>query len=447
MCSRFIGRRLPSHASTDYSSEISGRRASLSYDSEVPVSAVGLNHHLAPTERLAVVSKVAADVQAELAASSLTGHIVLSTCNRFEIYFDSDSFHAGLETVLASIRGALPFEQRELVDHFEVYAGQAAVQHLLEVACGLDSMVIGEAEVIGQVRDALKDGEAQAGASLRRLFNAALTTAKAVTSRTDLGAAGRSIAQVGLDLISSRHFGLAAARVLIVGTGRYAAVVVAALNRLGCADIEVYSESGRATTFAATHPVRPVPEGDLLASISTAQVLVTCRGGGQADSPLITAELLALARGTDSVLPILDLSLHGDVEAGAGELLNVDLIDLDEIGAHAPAEQTAAIIAARNLVTRGVDTYLHLEQGRAASPAVTAIRAHVSQFIEREIESAARRYDPATAAAVAHSLRRVSNALLHTPSLRAAEFARSGDLADYSQALHTLFGIEVEAKA
>ena len=163
---------------------------------------------------------------------------------------------------------------------------------------------------------------------------------------------------------------------------------------------------------------------------------------------LIGAGMLADARpGVVAVLPVLDLSLTGDVDAEAATLLGIDLIDLEEIGAHAPAEQAAAVLAARDLVSRGVDTYLHLEQGRAATPAVPALRAHVSQFIEREIEAANRRYDSETAAAVARSLRRVSNALLHTPSLRAAELARSGELADYSHALQTLFGIEIEAQA
>ena len=144
---------------------------------------------------------------------------------------------------------------------------------------------------------------------------------------------------------------------------------------------------------------------------------------------------------------MLDLSLNGDIDPAAGHQVAIDLIDLEEVGAHAPTEQATTVLAARDLVNRGVNTYLHLEQGRAATPAVTAMRSHVSQFIEREIESAARRYEPGTAAAVAHSLRRVSNALLHTPSLRAAELARSGGLADYQNALHTLFGIEIEADA
>lgn len=412
----------------------------------MPVTAIGLSHHLVPLDDLARLSDASGSVLERLDAAELPGLVLLNTCNRFELYFETPSFHSGLETVLASVRDSLPTSERGLVEEFEVYAGQAAVQHLLEVASGLDSMVVGEAEIIGQVREALRASGDRASASLHRLFHAALTTAKAVSSETDLGAAGRSIAQVGLGLVESRHFALAGRRTLVVGTGSYARVVTATLARLGCSDIWVYSPSGRARRFAATHPVQPVPIDGLSPALATADLLVTCSGGERTTGPVVTTEMLASARATAStLLPVLDLSLTGDVEPEAQSLPFVDLIDLEEVGAHAPAEQTAAVLAARDLVTRGVDTYLHLEQGRQATPAVTAIRAHVSQFIEREIEAANRRYDPDTAAAVAHSLRRVSNALLHTPSLRAAELARSGELADYSHALHTLFGIEVEA--
>jgi glutamyl-tRNA reductase len=273
-----------------------------------------------------------------------------------------------------------------------------------------------------------------------------LTTGKAVSSQTDLGAAGRSIAAVGLELVEQRHFSLAGRRVLLIGTGSYARVVTASLLRMGCDDLAVYSRSGRAERFAASHPVEPIASDGLITALSDADLVVTCSGQEADSTPILTASLLASARdSTSPLLPILDLSLAGDVAEDAGQLVGVDLIDLDEIGAHAPAEQSAAVLAARDLVTRGVDTYLHLESGRAATPAVTAMRSHVSQFIEREIEAAARRYDAETAAAVARSLRRVSNALLHTPSLRAAELARAGGLEDYQRALQTLFGIDVEA--
>jgi hypothetical protein len=220
-------------------------------------------------------------------------------------------------------------------------------------------------------------------------------------------------------------FDMFASPVRLVGEGRVTGVEVERTT----------VEAGRAVGTGQTY-------------IIPADLVVACSGTESADGPLLGAGLLAGARaGTTAMLPVLDLSLAGDVDPAASRLLGIDLIDLEEIGAHAPAEQAAAVLAARDLVARGVDTYLHLEQGRAATPAVTAMRAHVTQFIEREIESANRRYDAATAAAVARSLRRVSNALLHTPSLRAAELARSGELADYSHALQTLFGIEVEADA
>lgn len=415
----------------------------------MPLTAVGISHHLVPLDNLAELSKVAEAITGVLDAEPrLLGRVVLSTCNRFEVYFEADSFHGSLEAVLATISTSLPADSRAIVEQFEVYPGQAAVQHLLEVAAGLEAMVIGEAEIIGQVREALAAAGSRAGASLTRLFHAALTTAKAVTAKTDLGAAGRSIATVGLELVEKRHFPLAGRSALLVGTGSYARVVTAALVRRGCTDVTVYSPTGRAEQFAATHPVHPVLEGGLAEAIATTDLLVACSGGAATTGSLIGTGLLAGARaGVVAVLPVLDLSLTGDVDPEAATLLGVDLIDLEEIGAHAPAEQAAAVLAARDLVTRGVDTYLHLEQGRAATPAVTAMRAHVSQFIEREIESANRRYDAETAAAVARSLRRVSNALLHTPSLRAAELARSGELADYSHALQTLFGIEIEAEA
>ncbi len=413
----------------------------------MPIAALGISHHLVSLDELSALSGAATQVASALENHpEVGGFVLLSTCNRFELYFDAPLFHPSLEAVLDAIKAALPEDRADLASEFEVHAGQMAVQHLLEVTAGLDAMVVGEAEILGQVREALAEADEHNTPGLRRLFHAALTTGKAVSSQTDLGAAGRSIAAVGLQLVEQRHFSLAGRRVLLLGTGSYARVVTASLARMGCTDLAVYSRSGRAERFAASHPVEPIASDGLITALSDADLVVTCSGQEAGSSPILTASLLASARdSTSPLLPILDLSLSGDVAEDAGQLIGVDLIDLDEIGAHAPAEQSAAVLAARDLVTRGVDTYLHMESGRAATPAVTAMRSHVSQFIEREIESATRRYDAETAAAVARSLRRVSNALLHTPSLRAAELARAGGLEDYQHALHTLFGIDVEA--
>ncbi len=220
----------------------------------MPVTAIGLSHHLVPLDDLARLSDASGSVLERLDAAELPGLVLLNTCNRFELYFETPSFHSGLETVLASVRDSLPTSERGLVEEFEVYAGQAAVQHLLEVASGLDSMVVGEAEIIGQVREALRASGDRASASLHRLFHAALTTAKAVSSETDLGAAGRSIAQVGLGLVESRHGALADA-----GRRGWAPEATPGWSphvaRLGCSDIGVYSPAPRPQV--RSHPPRP----------------------------------------------------------------------------------------------------------------------------------------------------------------------------------------------
>lgn len=411
----------------------------------MPLFAAGVSHHHVASDAVGQLAHRADEVAARLLASSdvVAGVAVLATCNRFEIYLDVAGFHSAVETTLAAVRDTVAELDPEVLDAFVVYAGQGVVEHLFEVACGLDSMVVGEAEVAGQVRSALSRADATASPPLRRLFQDALTTSKAVTSRTGLSSAGRSIASVGLDIAGERLGSWADARVLLIGTGAYARVVVADLARRGCTDILVYSPTGQAERFAATHPVEPVSASGLVDALTRADAVIACSGHGPA---VLTADLVAEARrGREPVLAVVDLSAASDVAVEVEALAEVDVITLDRIGDQVPSEQGDAVLDARDIVRRAVATYLHLEEGRMAVPAVTAIRAHVSQIIEREIELAQDHHSPEVAAAIARSLRRVSNSLLHAPSVRAAELARSGELDDYRRALHTLFGIVVEA--
>jgi glutamyl-tRNA reductase len=370
--------------------------------------------------------------------------ILLATCNRFELYVDATEFHSAVEAGRAMIAGLTETDLPEVDPALVVHVGDGAVEHLFLVASGLDSVVVGEREIAGQVRQALAEHDTTTSPGLRRLFQAALTTSKAVASSTMLGASGRSLAGVGLDLLADRFFSLEGRRVLIQGTGAYAGVVLSELLRRGVDQIRVYSSAGRADAFAAGHsPALPVPPEDLRQALAWADAVVCCSGTG---SPTLTADNLADARlGRTTPLPVLDLAMAGDVAPEVSLLPHVVVIDLDEVSRHAPVEQADAVAAAIELVRRGVAAFSHVEGGRQADPAVTAIRAYVAAIIEAEIVAAEGRHTPETADAVARSLRRVSNALLHTPSVRAAELARTGDLEDYRSALHTLFGIDVEA--
>lgn len=403
---------------------------------------VGVNHHQSALADVAALAPLAEPLRQTLVTNNaVAGVVVLATCNRFELYLDAPAFHPAVEAATAAIRGLAGPTGPALADALAIAAGEGAVRRCFSVAAGLDSMVVGEAEVAGQVRAALFAAGPAASAPLQRLFQHALATSKTVTSRTRLGAAGRSIASVGLDVVESRYGVLADRRVLLIGTGAYARVVCADLLRRGCRDIWVYSRSGRADVFAQSHPVRVAT--DLPDALARAELVVTA---SRAEQPVLTAEMLAESRfGSQAALPVIDLSLAEDVDPAATQLPGVDLIDLEVIGAHAPIEAASAVLAAQDIVNKAVETFLHLESGRSADPAVIAMRSHVMTIIEAEAEQAALKYPPEVAQAVARSLRRVSNALLHTPSLRAQQLARTGELDDYRRAMNTLFGIDVPA--
>ncbi|MFZ1911337.1 MAG: glutamyl-tRNA reductase [Propionicimonas sp.] len=410
----------------------------------MPLFAAGVSHHQVAADSVAALTRHTADIVDRMKANDGVHAVVaLATCNRFELYLDVDGFHSAVDQSLAAIAASVPELDAAVLESFVIFAGQGVVEHLFEVACGLDSMVVGEVEIVGQVRDALANSDGDISPPLRRLFQNALTTSKAVIARTELGAAGRSIASVGLDLAEPRLVAWSQARVLVIGTGTYARVVVADLTRRGCARVSVYSGSGQAERFAASHPVHPLRPGDLAASLQAADLVVTCSGNG---GEVLSSAIIATSRtSSNGILPIVDLSGGTDVAIEVDQLAQVDVITLDRIGTRVPPEHASAILDARDIVNRAVATYFHLEEGRTATPAVTAMRAHVARIIELEIENAGSQYSPETAEAIARSLRRVSNSLLHAPSVRAAELARAGDLSDYHHALHTLFGIVVDA--
>jgi len=304
-------------------------------------------------------------------------------------------------------------------------------------------MVVGESEIAGQVRSSLQAYSEQAGPALHRLFRMALGTSKSIANATALGAMGRSVASVALDLVETRHGHLAGRRALLVGTGAYAGVVTADLIRRG-AQVFVYSSSGRATAFAQTHPVNPVGDDRLPDALALAQVLVACSGRGRRANR-ITARQVSDARAASvGPLPVVDLALARDVSPELAMTPGIDLIDLDVVGEHAPTDHVESLHRARELIDEAVDDYLRTERARLADPAILAVRAYVNQIVAHEIDSVTAHGSPDEAAAVRRSLRRVANAVLHQPTVRAAAAAQDGDLGEFTSALERVFGIEVD---
>lgn len=374
--------------------------------------------------------------------SPVSGVVVVSTCNRLEIYLDAVRFHDAIDEVTAIVAHATDTPVDEVSGSLKVRVGAPVAAHLFTVASGLDSMVVGEAEIGGQIARAFRDAQTAGTTSpaINLLFQSAARTAKQVVTDTGLGAAGRSIASVALDIVA-RSFDLAGTGALIIGTGAYARVVAAELRNRGCVALSVFSPSGRAAAFADRHHAEPVAGNELEAALSSSDLVVACSGSLAAviDEPLLAA---AVAR-RDTPLPIIDLALHADVSHAARAVPGIRLVDLHTVSEQADPAHLSAVTKAQDIVIAGVAAFEDRMAIRRLDPAVVALREHISGAVEKEMVRLRAKYPSEIAAEVELSLHRVTQSLLHTPTLRAKELARNGNGAGYLEALHTLFGIDI----
>ncbi len=377
-----------------------------------------------------VTSPTAADVIAQ--ADFVRGAIVLSTCNRFEAYVDLDDPltarpELAFETIFEALEVAAGDDARALRASAVALTGQDVVRHLFAVSSGLESMVVGEEEITGQVQRALRDAR-EAGTTssgLELLFQRAAHASREARAQSDLAAAGRSLARIALDMADTRVTDWADARVLLVGTGSYAATTVVALQARGARDIRVFSATGRAQQFATRYGVRA--ETELRTAIANAEVVITCTSRyvvTPADIPDHSPRL------------VIDLGLPRNVEPAVGELLGIELLDLELIGRHAALPDLGP--GAHEVVGNAAAAF---EADRLAAPSIVALRRHVDAVLSAEIDRLRTRGgDERTESALRH----LAGVLMHAPSVRARELAAQGRVAEFESAVETLFGAVAE---
>ncbi len=381
----------------------------------------------------------------------VTGCIVLATCNRFEVYLEVDgaaeadtAVDAAIEAIaqesgleLAAVRAAL----RVSSDHH-------TVRHLFAVAAGLDSMVIGEREVAGQVRRALTTAREVGTTSpaLERLFQTASRVARSVGADTELGSTGRSVVGVALDLAEhelTRHgVSLATARVLLVGTGSYAGASMQALANRGTHRVAVHSPSGRIPQLAALAGLPLVSADELAPTLAAVDVVVSCSG---ARGPVIDAAMVAAARAASGTgarprpMVVVDLALRHDVDPAVAQVPGVLLVDLAAVRDHSPTTVGPAVAAGLAIVDQHVAAFAGTAAEAAATPGVLALRAYVQELLEAELARPGV-HDEATARAVRH----FAASFLHAPMVRARDLARSGRAQEFTAALEAMLGITLD---
>jgi len=408
----------------------------------MPLALAGVSHLDVELPELEQAGAHALDLPNELLMQHVAdGAVLLSTCNRIELYLDAQDPERAVaragELLASPATGVNDLSRR-----LQRRMGDDVARHLFAVASGLESMVVGEAEIAGQVRAAIADArrDGTATAPLERLFGTASRVSRQVTTTTGLGAAGRSVVSVALDLVEREHGPIAGRTVCLIGTGSFARISHAALRTRGAGELLLYSLSGRATRFAETHAGTVVAQSALAEALAAAELIVSCSG---APHPVIDRQALeqALLRGRSGRLPIVDLALTHDVEPEVRGLSGVRVIDLADVAEHAPPAHGDAVRRARTVVEESVEGFVRVEAGRLADPAIVALRAQVRRVMADELERAERRHAAHTVVAVTGALERFASALLHVPSVRIRELVAQGRGAEAIAAIQLLYGV------
>jgi len=383
---------------------------------------------------------------------AVAGAVVLSTCNRFEIYGEApnpDDVEAARAALISRISDTSGLNKQLVSRAFNTRTGADVSRHLFAVSSGLDSAVVGEREIAGQVRRALISAqhEGTASSGLVRLFQAASKTAKDVGAQTALGSRGLSIVSVALDLATdlSESNDWASKKVVVFGTGAYAGATMSLLRERGCTDISVFSSSGRAAGFVATRGGTALDSASLPVAVAAADIMIGCSGS---DSRVEADELARIRSASPQPLIAIDLALTHDFDPAVAELDGVELLTLESVRLAAPQEQAESLTQASGIVAGAATAFEQEREARSVDSAIVALRRHTMDVLDAEMEKVRARHGcTAAAEEVEFALRRMVKQLLHVPTVRARELAANGQQADYVAGLEAVYGITVEQPA
>ncbi|MDX3233891.1 glutamyl-tRNA reductase [Streptomyces sp. ME19-01-6] len=438
---------------------------------------VGLSHRSAPVsvlERASLVGEEQAKlVQDTLVAEPATEAAVLATCNRIELYADVDKFHAGvaeLSTLLAQHTGV---GLDELTPYLYVHYEDRAVHHLFSVACGLDSMVVGEGQILGQIKDALALGQElhTAGRLLNDLFQQALRVGKRAHSETGIDKAGQSLVTFGLEQLAGDvpvADWAAGRRALVIGAGSMSSLAATTLARAGVAELVIANRTldrarRLAESLAGLVPgARAVPMDAVAFELPHADVVVSCTG---ATGLVLTADMLreALDRraehpaagpagpGAAETVALLDLAMPRDIDAAAHRIPGLRLVDIESLAEAAADEPMAADVGqVRAIVSDEVAAFGAAQRAAHITPTVVALRTMAADVVAGEIARLDGRLpdlDERQRAEITQTVRRVVDKLLHAPTVRVKQLASTPGGAGYADALRELFDLDPQAVA
>jgi glutamyl-tRNA reductase len=425
----------------------------------MPVVVVGLNHKTAPISLLDRLSITESELSKALHQLETYEHVeeavVLSTCNRIEAYAAVTKFHGGAQDLRNFFAEFCHVAPEDFTDHLYTYHDEGAVRHLFRVASGIDSMVLGESEILGQVRRAFQfaDDEGLTGHLLGSAFKRALRVGKRARSETAIGRNPVSISSAAVEL-ARRAFEpntLAGKRIVIVGAGKMGRLAARALASAGAGDVVIVNRSQeRADEFAATFDAVARPFEELVDVLSDADIVITST---TAPGTVIDGSIVRRAfqlRSRDSALFIVDIAVPRDVEPDVAAIDGVVLRDIEDLRGVVEASvgsRIGEVSKVEEIIAAEVDRFAQWVRAAEAAPTASALVSRADEIRRSELERFLARLEslsPEERDAVDHLTRRIVAKILHAPLAKSRELASSTKGEAYLEALRALFDLDDE---
>lgn len=386
---------------------------------------------------------------------SLTEAMIVSTCNRLEVYAMTSSFHSGVNDVVEVLHDISGVDMETLRGYLYVRYADAAAEHMMVVASGMDSMVVGEQQIIGQVRTAYQHAIeiGTVGPALHGLVQASLHTGKRVHTETNIDDAGASmvsfaldeaLTQMGLptDMASSPLKGKVA---LVLGAGAMASLAATHLGRLGVSTLIIANRTRERAERLADHARQAGVDAEVVdfdervATLSRVDIAVSATGANT--FTIEGADVADVPAG--HALMLIDLSMPRDIDDAAAMRQEVSLVNIEKLHAIS-REDSGSDGAAQRIVNEELAAYSSAQRVKDVAPAVSALRRHAAELVESELDRLKSKVPGISEddfGEVQRTVRRVVDKLLHQPTVRVKELAANSGTVSYDSALQELFGL------
>lgn len=421
------------------------------------LAVVGVSHRTAPLEvreRFVVDAQAGALALRQLAAIGCTEAVLLSTCNRTELYMTAPGAQPDVSVIGArflSDHAGMP--ETDADRYLYTLHDEGAVEHLFRVVASLDSMILGEAQIQGQVKAAYEralgtnSGDFVVGPVLARLFETALRVGGRVRSETKLGTGAASVPSASIELAHKIFGSLDGCRALVLGAGDMSELTMACLRAAGVRDIMVANRTAaRAAEAARRFDARAVTFDDVPALLRDVDIVVSATAAPHAVITRGSAEQV-IGSGRRTPLLILDIALPRDVEPEVGELPNVFLYDIDDLSQVIEGtleRRRSEIAVAEQIIEEGTREFRAWYRARNVVPLIRELRGRAEDLREAETARAMRllgHLSPADRKAVENLTRQLLNKVLHAPTARLREAAEDGRDGEIAEAARYLFGL------